>query len=315
MTQGSVWSLFLSKYNKIDIFDIIKPMAELLDVNKGDVLEPLNQKRKKKKKGFFHVFFQFILVGVFAIVLSAFGQLTYDFTRYKRFYVNGESMYPTLNKDIKIKENGKDVSDYGKTYLVGGFSSKNHSYLCDYGLMDSSSTFMNDIKRFSIVVSYFDSDYENGKIKDDAELKIKRVIGMPGESLYFDEDGLLYIKGKEDASYKEVKQTFFDISSWNDESKEFLKDALAQTNDGSKYANGIENAIALNQDEYFLVGDNRIEGCSNDSRFVGPIKSNCFVGRVVTIIGKCWFSIDENGKSQEKIDLSSLIMPWGLKML
>ncbi len=289
-------------------------MAELVDVNKGDLLEPLN-KGKRKKKSFLHVFFQFFLVFVFAIVLSVFGQSTYDFTRYKRFYVNGESMYPTLNKDIKIRENGNDVQDIGKTYLVGSFSLKSHSYLCDYGLMDSSSSFKNDIKRFSIVVTYYNSDLNESSAKDGAELKIKRVIGMPGESLYFDSEGLLYIKGKGENAFSLVNQDFYNISSWNDESKEFLSNVVKQTNIGSNYANGEENLITLGNDEYFLVGDNRIEGCSNDSRSIGPVNEKCFVGRVVTIIGKCWFSIDDNGKNQESIDLTTLIMPWRLEML
>lgn len=308
-------AIFLYNQKIIHIFfDIIKNMAELVDVNKGDILEPLNKKGRKKKKGFLHFFLQFFLVFVFAVVLSTFGQLTYDFARYKRFYVNGESMYPTLNKEIKIKENGKDVN-IGKTYLVGGFSSKSHSYLCDYGLMDCASTYKESIKRFSIVVTYFNSDYQDGILKENAELKIKRVIGMPGETLYFANDGLLYIKGKEEDSFKEVEQTFYNLASWNDESKEFLNTVIGQTNLGSNFANGEENQLTLKDGEYFLVGDNRMEGCSNDSRIIGPVNENCFVGRVVTIIGKCWFSIDENGKSKETIDLSSLIMPWGLELL
>ncbi len=295
-------------------------MAEVVDVNKGDLLNPLNKKGKKKKKGFFYTIFQIFLVMVFAIVLSAFGQLTYDFTRYNRFYVNGESMYPTLNKDIKIKFEGKEKTDIGKTYLVGSFNSKSHSYLCDYGLMDSSKTFLNDIKRFSIVVSYFNSDMIGNSSsgyspKELAELKIKRVIGLPGESLYFDDAGSLYIKGKGEDSFSPIDQTFYNVSSWNDESKEFLNTVKGQTNINSNYADGLENALTLKDDEYFLVGDNRVEGCSNDSRAVGPIKSYCLVGRVVTIIGKCWFNIDKDGNANETIDPFSLIMPWGLKML
>ena len=295
-------------------------MAELVNVNKGDFLEPLNENGKKKKKGFFYTFLQIVVLLIFALVLSVFGQVTYDFNRYKRFYVNGESMYPTLNKNIKIKSEGKDVSNFGKTYLVGSFNSKSHSYLCDYGLMDSSNNFISSIERFSIVVSYFNSDMIGNSSsgyspKEMAELKIKRVIGMPGETLYFDDAGSLYIKGKGETSFSLIDQTFYNVSSWNDESKEFLNTVKGQTNINSNYANGLENVITLSDDEYFLVGDNRDSGCSNDSRIVGPVKDYCLVGKVITIIGKCWFSIDSNGKSSETIDLFSLIMPWRLEML
>lgn len=294
-------------------------MSELVDVNKGDILPPLNQKREKKHpfKNFFHLVFQIFVSLLFALVFSISGQTLYDFNRYKEFYVNGESMYPTLNKDAEVFENGNKLN--GKTYLIGNFSSPNHKYLCDYGLMDEKEGFLSDIKRFSIVVTYFDTDMEKkGDMylpKSGSELKIKRVLALPGEEIYFNGEGDLYIKGKGETSFAYIEQSFFDVSGWDKDSKEFLSSVKKETNTGSKYAYDEEHPYHLDENQYFLVGDNRLPGCSNDSRSIGSVSSFSFVGKVVTIIGKCWYEVDENGKGKETIDLKSLIMPWRLELL
>ena len=93
----------------------------------------------------------------------------------------------------------------------------------------------NDIKRLDIVV-----------IKEDDEYLIKRVIGLPGESIKC-EDGKIYIDGK------------------------ILVD---------KYANGITSdfdEIILSKDEYFVLGDNREN--SIDSRNYGAFNRNQIKGK------------------------------------
>ncbi len=294
-------------------------MSELLDVNKDDELPSLGKKRTKKSshKNIFVLCLQFFCWLVFAIIISTSIQVIYDVTRYTSFYVNGESMYPTLNKDAAVYSEGK--KEEGKTYLIGNFSQKNHEYICDYGLMDTKEGFVSTIKRFSIVVTYYNSDMKkNGNSylpANNAELKIKRVIGMPGEELYFDSFGDLYIKGRGESSFTKFDQPFLDIDSWDADSKEFLSKAKKETNENSKYANGESNSYKLGEDEYFLAGDNRLKGASNDSRSIGAVNSYSFVGKVVTIIGKCKYSIDSAGKSSETIDFGSIIMPWRLDIL
>ncbi len=294
-------------------------MSELLDVNKDDQLPSLGRKKAKKSsyKNIFTLSLQAFCWLIFVIIISVSVQITYDFTRYTSFYVNGESMYPTLNKDAIVYSNGK--KEEGKTYLIGNFSQKNHQYICDYGLMDTKDGFVSTVKRFSIVVTYYNSDMKkdgNSYLpSNNAELKIKRVIGMPGEEIYFDVLGDLYIKGSGESSFRKVDQPFLDVDSWDEDSKEFLAKAKKETNENSKYANGELNSYKLGNDEYFLVGDNRIKGASNDSRNIGAVNSYSFVGKVVTIIGKCKYSIDSTGKSSETIDFGSIIMPWRLDIL
>lgn len=93
--------------------------------------------------------------------------------------------------------------------------------------------------------------------RNDEKQNVKRVIGLPGETVQIIE-GNLYI----------------------DEKK---LDAPNQL--GLVSLSGLaENPITLGEDEYFLLGDNR--DSSEDSRFtnVGNVKEN-------QIIGKIWFRI------------------------
>ena len=94
------------------------------------------------------------------------------------------------------------------------------------------------IERFDIVVVKYKSD----KI-------IKRVIGMPGEDVKY-EDGKLYINDEE------IK------NEYNNNTKDF------------KYYCG--------KDEYFVMGDNR--GNSLDSRIIGCVKRSDIMGSTDFII-------------------------------
>lgn len=96
------------------------------------------------------------------------------------------------------------------------------------------------IDRFDIVV-----------VKTDKTRIIKRVIGLPGESVMY-EDGKLYINGK------------------------YVEDSysLSETKD-------FEN-IVLKEDEYFVLGDNR--EVSKDSRMIGPVKKEQILGKTRLVI-------------------------------
>lgn len=84
---------------------------------------------------------------------------------------------------------------------------------------------------------------------------IKRVVGLPGETIQIKEDGKLYING--------IPQ------------EESLFDKIADP--------GIaENEIKLAEDEYFVLGDNRNNSEDSRSGNIGPVKRS-------TITGKAWF--------------------------
>ena len=117
-------------------------------------------------------------------------------------------------------------------------------------IVDKISYRFHDPERFDIVVfpfRYAEKTYY-----------IKRIIGLPGETVFIDEEGTIYIDG-------EVLDEHF--------GKEVIQDP------GRAY-----ETITLGEDEYFVLGDNRNN--SEDSRdpVVGNIHRN-------ELIGKAWMRI------------------------
>lgn len=145
----------------------------------------------------------------------------------QRTIVKGSSMEPTLY----------------------GTDDRNPDKVGDNLIVDKITYRYNEPERFDIVV--FPYQYSN-------EYYIKRIIGLPGETVQIDEEGVIYINGQ-------VLPEGY--------GKEIMLDA------------GIAaNPIVLGPDEYFVLGDNRNN--SKDSRdvSVGNIKKE-------NIIGKAWFRI------------------------
>ena len=93
------------------------------------------------------------------------------------------------------------------------------------------------IDRYDIVV-----------IKDNKEKIIKRIIGMPGDTVEIKKDRI-YINDEK------IEDEF----------------AFGETSDYSM--------ITLKDDEYFVLGDNRL--VSKDSRYFGPVKKDAIEGQAI----------------------------------
>ena len=114
------------------------------------------------------------------------------------------------------------------------------------GFMCYSSDLSGGIKRFDYVVVH-PEDSEN--------MLIKRVIGLPGETLEYKNDKL-YIDG-----------TLCDEEFLDTEYRKMRADVFTQD---------IEK-VTLSEDEYYVLGDNRPS--SRDSRYYGPFKKENIVGK------------------------------------
>ncbi|SJZ41468.1 signal peptidase. Serine peptidase. MEROPS family S26A [Pilibacter termitis] len=129
------------------------------------------------------------------------------------------------------------------------------------------------IERFDIVVS--------GEPNEPKKNIIKRVIGMPGDTIKFDNDQL-YINGKKTDEpyldkYKALwkKTKLFDEYNFNAYFQELAKEASAFTMNSEGDATF---EVKVPEGHYFLMGDDRL--VSKDSRdpAVGPIEKKQLKG-------------------------------------
>lgn len=115
----------------------------------------------------------------------------------------------------------------------------------DYMLVDKLSYKLKNPERFDIVV--FPYEYE-----DDTNY-IKRIIGLPGERVFIDEEGSIFING------------------------ELLPEGYGKEiilNPGRAY-----EEILLGEDEYFVLGDNRNNSMDSRDPNVGNIKRSKLIGK------------------------------------
>lgn len=117
-------------------------------------------------------------------------------------------------------------------------------------LLSKISYRVNDIKRYDIVV-----------VKDkDSDYIIKRVIGMPGDKIYY-EDDILYINDK-----KVFKRFTKDVT------EDFTLEEICEINDD-------DCSKGIPKNKYLVLGDNR--DISADSRIKGLIDKEQIIGKTV----------------------------------
>ena len=197
--------------------------------------------KNKKLKAILSITGYFLLV--IALCFSA--SLIFHNIYYEMVYVSGSSMYPTLN--------GEDEDD---------------GSIVDFGIADYHKTAINNIKRFSIVSTYYYDDYgANEKVLANAKVKIKRIIAMPNETFKI-ENGKLYVLENEE--YKYIPNTF-------------------QT-EPSEYTGKDVESRTLGPDEYWVLGDHRDK--SRDSGSINaPVKKSYILGVLVAIEGRAELKI------------------------
>lgn len=124
----------------------------------------------------------------------------------------------------------------------------------EVGLMNVFSAKFTDIDRFDVVVAYNEESGENW---------VKRVIGLPRDTVYAKDD-VVYVNGLP------IEEPYLDT------------DYVNQIRERGDYFTQDFDKITLGEDEYFLMGDNRV--VSYDSRRVGPFKRDDIKGKGIFIL-------------------------------
>ncbi len=114
-------------------------------------------------------------------------------------------------------------------------------------LVDKISYRFREPERFDIIVFSF-------KYKEDTYY-IKRIIGLPGETVQIDEEGNIYIDGeilKENYGREIIKPETIGIA---------------------------KDPILVGEDEYFVLGDNRNNSTDSRTQIVGNVNRKDIIGR------------------------------------
>ena len=117
-------------------------------------------------------------------------------------------------------------------------------------IVDKLSYRFSSPKRFDIVIFPYRYDPD--------ECFIKRIIGLPGETVQIDDDGNIFING-------EKLEEHYGAEIINDPGR-------------------ASEPVVLSDDEYFVMGDNRNHSMDSREPSVGNIKRS-------ELIGKAWFRL------------------------
>ena len=136
----------------------------------------------------------------------------------------------------------------GQRTQVQGSSMEPTLSAADNLIVDKLSYRFSDPERYDIIVF----------LQKEETFYIKRIIGLPGETVQIDEEGNIYVNG-------EVIE------------ESYGKEVIA--NPGRAY-----EPVELGQDEYFVLGDNRNNSTDSREPSVGNIRRE-------NIIGRAWLRI------------------------
>ena len=144
------------------------------------------------------------------------------------------------------------ITFVGQRTEVEGASMENTLHNGDNLIVDKLSYRFHDPERFDIIVSPF--QYQSNTYY------IKRIIGLPGETVQIMEDGSIYINGEK------------------------LEESYGREVNKPETIGRAADPIVLEEDEYFVMGDNRNNSSDSRTDMVGNIKRE-------DIIGKAWLRI------------------------
>lgn len=134
-------------------------------------------------------------------------------------------------------------------FIVSGSSMEPTFYTGEYLIINELSYHLHQPERGDVIVFKYP--------KDNTQYFIKRIIGLPGETVKIQDDKVIVINAQNPNGFA-LNETYLPAGD-------------------TTFPYG-DNIRTLGSDEYFVLGDNRL--ASSDSRFWGPVPSNDIVGKV-----------------------------------
>ncbi len=131
-------------------------------------------------------------------------------------------------------------------FVVSGASMDPTFHDGEYLIVDELSYHTGDPKRGDVTIFKYP--------KDESKYFIKRVVGLPGETVH-------------------IKNDLVQITSTDGETISLVEPYLVNNGNGS------EEEITLPAGQYFVMGDNRPS--SSDSRYWGTVPRENFIGRAI----------------------------------
>ena len=277
--------------------------------------------RKKAKWG--GILLDILLLAVIAVGCVGSAEALYLNSNYNdAFYINGMSMYPTLNADARRSENGVTRK------LTWRDGSNVRGDIVDYGL-GKTGDFQNwkaGLKRNDIVMVYYAKDFDVSStgeyvLKPGRDPKIKRIVGLPNETITFavssvttEEENPAWGKTTiiTEAGETKVLPPLYTMDDFPD------VNGVSYVPAGLPDLEAKEKTWVLGEDEYFVMGDNRGGvRCqySSDSRENGPVKKDWIFGKAFLITSQRTLNIDNQGKYSVEFRISDLRFPWDFKRL
>ena len=195
-----------------------------------------NQEKTKKKKSLSKFLTEWVIIFVVAFIIAMLLR-SYVISDY---YIPSGSMIPTLQIGDKI--------------------------LVDRLAYDFHSVHVGDI------VVFRNPPADTGE-PPGTDL-VKRVIGLPGQTIWSAPNGTIYVNGKV------LKEPWLTPSALSVSFPRICSIPYYDILYSNKPYEGQANCkpLHLGNNEYFMMGDNR--GDSKDSRYFGPVSGSLFIGKV-----------------------------------
>ena len=148
------------------------------------------------------------------------------------------------------------ITYVGQRTQVSGSSMETTLSENDNLIVDKITYRFSDPERFDIIVFPYEPEFASADMEP--VYYIKRIIGLPGETVQIDKKGRIFINGER---------------LYESYGKETIQ-----------YAGRASEPIVLGEDEYFVMGDNRNNSSDSREPSVGNIKRE-------NIIGRAWLRI------------------------